>query len=50
MLDPKDRGEFFDIIVALLSAISGGEVKTGYAWAELPNNRLIHGVQLLSTV
>jgi hypothetical protein len=43
MLDPSDRGAFFEIVVGLLRAISAGDVRTGYVWAGLPNN-LIHGV------
>jgi hypothetical protein len=46
MLDPTDRGAFFELVVGLLRAISAGDVKTGYVWAGLPDN-LIHGVLLL---
>jgi hypothetical protein len=43
MLDPADRGAFFEVVVGLLRAISAGVVRTGYVWAGLPNNP-IHGV------
>jgi len=43
MLEPIDRGEFFDLVVALLRKIEAGAVQTGWAgdqWDDNPIKKL----------
>ena len=43
MLEPVDRGEFFDLVIALLRKIEAGAVQTGWAgdqWDDNPIKKL----------
>lgn len=41
MLKPEDRGDFLDLLVALLCNIEHGVVRTGYAWKHWPQNPIL---------
>jgi hypothetical protein len=41
MLVRKDRGKFWDLLVALLCNFEAGIVKTGYAWKDWPDNPIL---------
>jgi hypothetical protein len=41
MIEQKDRGEIWDLLVALLCNIEAGIVKTGYAWKDWPRNPIL---------
>ena len=49
MLEPTDRAAFMDILVALFRKLEAGEVRTGFAWREFPDNPVMNTVRLLSS-
>ena len=38
MLEPQDRVDFMDLLIALFRKIEAGQVRTGFAWEEFPGN------------
>jgi hypothetical protein len=38
MLEPQDRKDFMNILIALFRKFEAGEVRTGYAWKDFPQN------------
>jgi hypothetical protein len=46
MLEPADRAAFMDILVALFRKLEAGEVRTGFAWREFPDNPVMNTVRL----
>jgi len=51
MLEPQDRVDFMDVLIALFRKIEAGQVRTGFAWADFPGNpvmSIVNAVNLFS--
>ena len=38
MLEPQDRVDFMDVLIALFRKIEAGQLRTGFAWEDFPGN------------
>jgi hypothetical protein len=37
-MESQDRSDFMDVLIALFRKFEAGEVRTGFAWKDFPNN------------